>query len=97
MTKHFRERVAERIGPDVDADQLAELLFLAIDTGRDDLVQFVTRISKDGRRLFKFRVLDGRVFFALLNTNERTAITVLRPDLPVSRVGKPSLIPEGAQ
>jgi hypothetical protein len=79
ISDHFVERVKERIGEHVDPLELGRLLFDAIDQGRDDYVQFVMRLDRNGRRLFKFRCPKERLFYAILNTKTRAAITVLMP------------------
>lgn len=83
-TEHWRQRVSERIGPDVDADALARLLGLEIDRG-GEYVHYAGRVSCDGRRLWWFQMPDGRWFLALVCTRNRTAVTVLTPELGVRR------------
>ncbi|WP_333830994.1 hypothetical protein [Pararhodobacter sp.] len=79
-TAHWRQRVGQRIGASVCPELLALGLFWAIDTRRDDLVAYLGRVRRDGVRAFRFRVPDGRYFVALLDTERRSAITVLAPD-----------------
>lgn len=56
--------------------------------GRDDLVEYVGRVSRDGKRLFRFRVPDGRYFYALVSTAHGRCVTVLPPGYRVQREGK---------
>jgi hypothetical protein len=79
-TEHFRQRVRERIGGDIDPDFLALGIVWAIDNDRRDLVQYVGRVTKQGLRAFRFRVPGGRRFVALVNTTEKRCITVLRAE-----------------
>ena len=90
-TQHWRKRVAERIGPDVDPDTLAETLILALQQERYDLVEFVTRVNRDGQRMFRFRALNGRFYFALIDTDNHRCITVMPPGFVIARQGKPRL------
>lgn len=80
VTYHWRVRVAERIGPDVDPEHLAAGIIAAIETGRTDLVAYAGRVTRCGRRLFRFRLRDGRQFLALVNTETSALITVLRDE-----------------
>lgn len=65
VTRHFKRRVAERIGRDVDAGRLAAILDWAIEHDRTDVAAFAGRVSRDGRRLWRFRMPDGRTFYAM--------------------------------
>jgi hypothetical protein len=88
---HFVMRVQERMGPQVNAHALARYLTACILSEDRDAVQFVSRISDDGRRLFRFQTRDKRTFYAMVNTDTMTCITVLPPDFEVARQGKPRL------
>lgn len=78
---HFAQRVAERIGDDVDPRHLWEGLRWAIAENRQDLVEFVVRLSrKRGRRLWKFRRPDQRFFFVIYDHDLDCPITVMRPE-----------------
>jgi hypothetical protein len=79
MSAHFFQRVHERIGR-VNSRVLLKDIFRAIKEGRTDYVRFYGRCDRDGARLFEFRVRDGRTFFAMLNLDTGTAITVLTPE-----------------
>lgn len=94
-TDHFRSRVAERIGT-VDPEILADGLFWAIENGREDLVRYAGRIARNGRRIFLFRVPDGRNFYALINTETKVAITVLLPGSRILGEGKKYPLVNGA-
>ena len=91
ITDHFRQRVRERIG-DVDADAIGHGILWAIRNDRKDLVQFVGRVSRCGKRIFRFRVVDGRQFFALVDTERGVAITVLPPGFKTNRQSKAALM-----
>ena len=77
ITAHWRERVAQRIGPHVCPDSLARGIWQAIDAQRGDLVAYVGRVRRDGTRAFRFRLKDGRYFVALVNAESRAMVTVL--------------------
>lgn len=85
---HFQRRVAERIGPSVDAEMLARDLISAIQSERWDFVEFVARVNRDGCRLFRFRAPTGRLFYALVNTDRLLCVTVMPPGFTVPRQGK---------
>lgn len=91
-TDHWSRRVAERCGPDVCPAQLARGITLAIEQGRTDLVEFVSRVSRTGKRLFRFRLRDGRVFFALIDTDAGTLVTVLPTGYVATRQDRPALV-----
>jgi hypothetical protein len=91
-TRHFARRVRERIGDSPDPDFLARGLIWAITNARDDLVQFVCRTDRKGLRIFRFKTPPtGRVFFALVDTESMTCITVMPPGFRVGRQGKDHL------
>lgn len=87
-TAHFIARVRERVGPHVDPIEIADGIIWAIQSGRDDLVEYVGRVSRDGKRLFRFRVPDGRYFYALVSTAHSRCVTILPPGYRVQREGK---------
>lgn len=93
-TVHFRQRVAERIGPSIDAYKLARELILGIENRDTDFVRFVGRASKCGRRIFSFRVPNRGTHYALIDTTSMTCITVLAPGFTVSMAGKGSIVLE---
>ena len=80
ITAHWRMRVRQRISVTACPELLAHALFWAVDARRHDLVAYVGRVRRDGVRAFRFRVPDGRFFVALLDTERRSAITVLAPE-----------------
>lgn len=86
-TKHFTRRVAQRIGPDVDAAALAQHIVEAVQDGRSHEAMFVARVSRGGKRLFRFRVPQRGVFYALVDTNHMACITVLPPGFRSSKEG----------
>lgn len=75
---HFQQRTHERIGPDVDAYRLWRRLTAWIENDSDK-VQFVARVNKSGRRLWRFTV-DGRPFFTIYDHDAKCPITVLLPE-----------------
>ena len=77
ITAHWCQRVRERVGVAECPVVLARAIFWAIDHHRDDMVQYLGRVRRDGVRAFRFRTVDGRYFVALLNTSDRCPVTVL--------------------
>lgn len=91
-TVHFARRVRERIGASPDPYYLAEGIIWGIENARTDLVQFVCRTDRKGLRMFRFRVPpSGRVYYALVDTETMTCITVMPPGFVVGRQGKTHL------
>lgn len=80
---HWQDRVQERIG-NVCPQTLANGLAWAIKNDRRDLVSYVGRANKKGsRRVFGFRVPDGRTFYVMMKTPELIPITVFDDGMDV--------------
>lgn len=82
---HFKQRVAERIGPDIDADLLARSILHDVQHGIEDRVKYVGRVSRCGRRVFQVNLPERNVFYALVNTVDMACLTVLPPNFLVRR------------
>lgn len=91
---HFIQRAMERIGcRESEAESIGVGLIWAIENERSDLVEFVARVARDGRRVFRFQyAATGRFWYALIDTQAMKCITVLRPGFRVPREGKKSII-----
>lgn len=89
-THHFMQRVHERMGSHVNPMTLAGRLLRAIEAGDESEAQFVARVSKDGRRIFRFEE-EGREFFVLVNTYQKVCISVFLPGYEVGRQDRPRL------
>ena len=91
VTHHWRERVAERLGRDVDAEALAGAVLWEIDheTGN---VEYIGRVNRGGKRAYRFDFGEGRRGAAILLFTETTAtfITLFEPGYRVARQGKES-------
>lgn len=75
---HFKKRVHERIGQDVDARQLWNSLASAIERN-DDSVRFIVRLSSiSERRLWRF-YHDGGTFFVIYDHLKGWPVTVYLP------------------
>ena len=85
LTAHFIKRVRERVGKDVDAVLLARHILDGLDTGD---TEFMCRVSRRGLRCFRFRSFDGRLFYALIDTDTNDCVTVLPPGFLLGRHGK---------
>lgn len=96
ITTHWRQRVLERIGPDVCPYLLADELLRAIAQGDQRRVEFLGRLRRDGIRAFRFALLGGRVFVALVETDRWVAITVLGEGHSL-RLHRGEVVPCGAQ
>ena len=91
MSHHFALRVRQRIGPHVDPITVMGYLRDGLQRGNPD-IEFVTRISKTGLRLFRFICPgDGRAFYVVVETPHMALVTVLPPGFKVSRAGKQPL------
>jgi hypothetical protein len=92
VTRHFIDRAVERLGYAIpQAVELAEGLIWAIQNHRDDLAEFVARVDRRGCRLFRFRAVDGRCYYALVDTDDMRCVTVLPAGFTVGRQGKSRL------
>lgn len=76
VTDHFRQRVRERIGPEVNPFALAVHIQTGLMSGD---VTYVGRINRRGKRCFRFHDFENRVFYALIDTDSQTLISVLPP------------------
>lgn len=90
VTNHFVTRAVERIGCTEDeAREIGQGLAWAIERERWDLVRFVSRVNREGQRIFRFRhAPTKRHWYALVNTDTMTCITILHPGFDVRRQGK---------
>lgn len=85
-TPHFKFRVAERLG-NIDPDVLAREVVYAIERGLEDRVQFISRVSRCGRRLFRVILPGLSPFYVVLNTKTMACLTVLLEGHVVKREG----------
>lgn len=90
---HFVQRAVERLGcPESEAESIGHDLIWALENERWDIIQFVARVARDGRRVFRFQhAATGRFWYALIDTQTLRCITVLRPGFRVPREGKKSI------
>lgn len=93
VTNHFIARAVERMGcSEAEAREIGQGLVWAIQNERWDLVEFVSRVSRDGNRIFRFRhAPTRRRWYALVNTADMVCVTVLSPNFVVKREGKAKL------
>jgi hypothetical protein len=85
-TKHWVERVAQRVGP-VDAVALAERVGAGIDHDSPD-VAYEGRVTRCGKRCYRFALPDERVFYAIVHVERRQFITVIAPGQIIPREGR---------
>lgn len=88
ITGHFVQRVRERVGPGVDAFDLAARVIDAVQRGDAAVARFVCRLSRDGRRVFQHTLPDGREFFVVVDTEIMRCITVMPPGFEVRPQGR---------
>lgn len=81
-TDHFAARVHERVAPDADPAEIATGIRWALEHNRRDLVAYLGRQDRRGRRRALFRHVSGREFVAVFRTDGEawTFITVHRPE-----------------
>jgi hypothetical protein len=75
---HFARRVRERIGPQVRPKELWDYLIDAIQSNDASKVQFMGRVSRKGRRLWRFEV-EGDPFYVIYDHSIDCPITILKP------------------
>jgi hypothetical protein len=91
---HFSKRVGERIGPDIDPHHLWSAVSYGVDNQPSELVEFVVRMSRCGRRLWRLNLEQG-VFFVIYDHTINCPITVLDPNQCGGRFGEPTIKPQG--
>jgi hypothetical protein len=90
VTNHFVTRAVQRMGCTAEeAREIGQFLIRAIEREQWDAVSFIGRVNGDGHRIFRFKWKPlGRYWYALINTETMTCITVLKPGFEVQRQGK---------
>lgn len=73
---HFAQRVEERIGTHIKPKILWQVLSKAVQEGDSAIVTFVRRISRTGRRLWRFQIA-GEPYFLIYDHELECPITVL--------------------
>lgn len=94
ITDHFILRAMERIGcSSKQARTLGKGIIWSIENNRKDLVDFVCRVDKKGRRLFLFRYAPTKdYYYALVDTISMRCITVMPPGFQVKLTGESKLL-----
>jgi hypothetical protein len=92
MRNHFAARVVERLHPrfgTLDPTTLEAEVAAAI-TAQSPNVTFIRRVSRDGKRIWRYTMDDGRHFYvmALHEDSGVTPMTVLLPGMTVNSQGK---------
>lgn len=85
VSLHFKQRVAERIGPDVDALDVALHVVRGIEAD-DGTVRFKARCDR-ACKIYRFEWL-GVTYFAVVNVVTMTLVTLLPADGWVRRKTK---------
>lgn len=88
---HFATRLAERYGADLDALALWRALSYALAAEDWSRLRLVTRVSRCGRRIFLFRLSDGRPCFVLFDCVVGLPLTVFPEGMRVTCEGKPPM------
>lgn len=82
---HFRARVAQRLGPHVDVDQLHARILKSVLTGDDEFCRFALRQSGD-RRVYWFPFEGERRYVVIARTAQYChLITILEPGWSLPR------------
>lgn len=87
---HFQKRVRQRVGDHIDPKELWHGVSRAIENGDNSLCAFVTRINRDGRRLWRI-TCHGETFFVVYDHNLSCPITIMPPGFTARREGRHSL------
>lgn len=92
--RHFCKRVRERIGDSVDPQQLWDACRYGVDHLPNDLLEFVTRTSRTGRRLWRLNLKAG-TFFLIYDHEIDCPITVLDPNATDRPFNRNTVKPQG--
>ena len=92
VTTHWCARVLERMGREVDALVLAKAIAREIDSAGDN-VQYLGRVSRSGKRMYRFAFPSRLSGAAMVILDERQIrfITLYESGWRVPRQGKMSL------
>ena len=86
---HFAQRVRERIGPHVDAEDLWLRIVIAMEDQRWDLLRFVRRTDRrTTRRIWMIRVGADGHFYVLFDHRRFQPVTILLSGWTVSTSGQ---------
>lgn len=86
--RHFKDRVFQRFGRDVDATALWVRIVLAFDADDRETLSFMTRLRRDGTRLFMIRLEDGRPVFVIMSGMNPKPLTVFPEGFAIKRQGR---------
>ena len=86
--RHFKDRVLQRFGRDVDATALWVKIVLAFDADDRETLSFMTRLRRDGTRLFMIRLEDGRPVFVIMSGTNPAPLTVFPEGFAIRRQGR---------
>jgi len=91
-TNHWRARVLERLGRDVDASVLAAAITWEIDNETGAVI-YLGRVSRDGKRIYRFAFPRGQrgVALVVINDTKIRFITVYETGWRIPREGKKSI------
>lgn len=85
---HFSQRLGERFGAGIDAQALWCALVRAFADNDWKRLQYVTRVSRYGRRIFAFVLADGRSCFVLFDCKAGMPVTVFSAGMMITREGR---------
>jgi hypothetical protein len=90
---HFARRARERLGAGFNPKSLYMGIIWAIENERSDLVRFVSRVNRTGRRIFEFVPAgSGESFYVLVDTATMTPLTILSDEMEIGREGRSSFV-----
>ena len=90
---HFAMRVRERLGKSVNPNILFRGIIWAIENERSDLVRFVSRVDRTGRRIFEFLPTGSKEpYYVVVDTETMTPVTIMSGEMEIYRKGRPSFV-----
>lgn len=89
---HFRQRVAERCPPGIDADQFASRITKAIRKEQHDVIERVMPArSKDGlikRTIWRIRVADHSIYVVVCDKSARPITVLSQEQIAVTKAAR---------
>jgi|GEM_PF-5148578 len=86
-TRHFRERLAQRVSPEICADMLAAEIIRGIAEDRTDFVRFACR-SKTGSPVYRIHLEQFGTLYVVVSPTLTRILTIIGPGNMLARGGK---------
>lgn len=84
---HFKLRLRQRFGPDLDAVQIWDALVREYRAENWSLLRMVARINRDGRRVFAVKMSDGRTLYVVFCCKAGMPVTVMCEGMTIQPEG----------